>query len=113
MFARLSQKAEASALTSVTPQQALSLALVGVAAVVIATTAAVAGTDNTFAQADTFITNFISGTGGKTIAGIALVSAVINIAIKFNWIFFGSAIAVGLACGIGPNIVSSFFTGVF
>ncbi|GAA0206603.1 hypothetical protein GCM10009081_22060 [Brevundimonas nasdae] len=113
MFARLSQKAAFPALTSPTPQQVLSLGMVGLAAVVIATTAAVAGTDNTFQQADTFITNFISGTGGKTIAGIALISAVINIAIKFNWIFFGSAIAVGLACGIGPNIVSSFFTGVF
>lgn len=83
------------------------------ALVVLVSSVALAGTDQTFAQADSFVTNFLSGTGGKTIAGVSLISAVVNAVTRFNWTFFGSAVAVGLACGIGPNIMQTFYTGVF
>ena len=83
------------------------------ALVVLASSVALAGTDQTFAEADNFVTNFLSGTGGKTIAGVSLISAVVNAVTRFNWTFFGSAVAVGLACGIGPNIMETFYTGVF
>lgn len=83
------------------------------ALVVLASSIALAGTDQTFAEADNFVTNFLAGTGGKTIAGVSLISAVVNAVTRFNWTFFGSAVAVGLACGIGPNIMQTFYTGVF
>lgn len=91
----------------------LAYSILGLACLVMVSAAAVAGSDTTFQEADNFVSNFLSGTGGKTIGGIALVSAVINTVTRFNWMFFGSAVAIGLACGIGPNIMNTFFTGIF
>lgn len=93
--------------------KALSYAILAVACVVMVSAAAHAGSDTTFQEADNFVSDFLAGTGGKTIGGIALVSAVINTVTRFNWMFFGSAVAIGLACGIGPNIMNTFFTGIF
>ncbi len=91
----------------------LEAALVVGAVVVLASSIALAGNDATFQEADNFVSNFLSGTGGKTIGGVALATAVINAVAGFNWKFFGSAVAIGLACGIGPNVMNTFFTGVF
>lgn len=92
---------------------ALEFGMLAAAVTVLATGVAMAGQDNTFQQADTFVGNFLSGSGGKTLSGVALVSAVVNAVTGFNWKFFGSAVAVGLGCGIGPGVLETFYTGVF
>lgn len=91
----------------------LAYSILALACIVMVSATAMAGSDTTFQEADNFVSDFLSGTGGKTIGGIALVSAVINTVTRFNWMFFGSAVAIGLACGIGPNIMDTFFTGIF
>ncbi len=92
---------------------ALEFGMLAAAVTVLATGVAMAGNDNTFQQADTFVGNFLSGSGGKTLSGVALISAVANAVLGFNWKFFASAVAVGLGCGIGPGVMDTFFTGVF
>lgn len=79
-------------------------------ALVIAGTAAIAGTDTTFSTATTNVTGWLEGSLGTTIAVMSLAAGVIASVIQFRWQILAGSVAVAMAAGMGPGIVSGMLT---
>lgn len=88
-------------------------ALLLTAVAVVATSAAIAGTDTTFDNTVTTITDWTSGSLGKlaSIAGVA--TALLGMVLKFDWKLIGGAAGIGLTAATAPSIVGSLSSAIF
>ncbi|MBS4049381.1 MAG: hypothetical protein KG075_23755 [Alphaproteobacteria bacterium] len=84
---------------------AVTLAVVTVS--VLPVSQAHAGADTTLQPIENWVENVVSGSGGRTAAGVALLSAVVGSALKFNPWQFAGAVGVGIAAGAGWEIVTA------
>jgi conjugal transfer pilus assembly protein TraA len=90
----------------------LSIAL-PVALTALAASAAYAGADNTFAPALQKFTDFLEGSGGKTITVLSLAAGLIGLASgRFTLAQIAVPVGVGIGVGTGVPIVTSVVTAV-
>jgi conjugal transfer pilus assembly protein TraA len=79
----------------------------------LATSAAYAGADNTFAPALQKSTDFLEGSGGKTITVLSLAAGLIGLASgRFTLAQIAVPVGVGIGVGTGVPIVTSVVTAV-
>lgn len=74
--------------------------------------AALAGTDTTFDPATDHVEGMIKGSLGKLVTVVSVGVAMVNIVTSFNWKVVGSALAVGVTAGLGPDILGGFVTAL-
>lgn len=79
---------------------------------VIAAPAAMAGADTTFDSITTQFQGYLSGSGGKLAAILALGMAVIGSVFQFNIGRMLGAVGIGAAVGLGPGIVTAGITAL-
>jgi len=79
----------------------------------LATSAAYAGADTTFAPALTKFTDFLEGSGGKIITVLSLAGGLIGLASgRFTLSQIAVPVGVGIGVGTGVPIVTSVVTAV-
>ena len=91
------------------PGPALRCAAVGVlgaAALLAGTDAALATTDTTFGAPLDTVENIVGGTGGQLAAALAVGAALVGSVLRFNAMQLMGAVGVGIAAGAGVGIVT-------
>ena len=87
--------------------------LLPVAIAALATSAAFAGADTTFAPALTKFTDFLEGSGGKIITVLSLAGGLIGLASgRFTLSQIAVPVGVGIGVGTGVPIVTSVVTAI-
>lgn len=81
-------------------------------ALAVATAAAMAGTDTTFAAPQTVFTNYLEGSLGQILAITALIWGVVGMVARFSMAQIAVPVVLGLAAGVGIPIVTSNVTAI-
>ena len=96
------------------PKRASILPYLGVAVVaaaILGSGAAFAGTDTSFNTALTQFTNFLSGSGGKVITVLSLAGGIVGLASgRFSLAQVAVPVGTGVAAGTGVPIVTAMVT---
>ncbi|MEM8985156.1 MAG: hypothetical protein AAGC95_00395 [Pseudomonadota bacterium] len=81
-------------------------------ATALAMSAALAGTDTTFAAPQTVFTNYLEGSLGQILAIAALIWGVVGMVARFSMAQIAVPVVLGLAAGVGIPIVTSNVTAI-
>lgn len=86
-------------------------AMLTVALAMFATSAVYAGTDVSFASGVTKVSDLLTGSGGKLVTLLAIVTTVV-VGITGNIKIALGALGVALIASVGPSFANGFFTAV-